>query len=41
VSLLAIDSVSGPEAAYLSSLASGLGLSAEATNHMKQALANA
>jgi uncharacterized membrane protein YebE (DUF533 family) len=41
VSLLAIDTVSGPEAAYLSSLASGLGLSEEATNHMKQALANA
>jgi uncharacterized membrane protein YebE (DUF533 family) len=41
VSLLAIDSVSGPEAAYLASLASGLGLSEEATNQMKQALANA
>jgi uncharacterized membrane protein YebE (DUF533 family) len=41
VSLLAIDVASGPEAAYLSSLASGLGLSDEMTNHMKQALANA
>lgn len=41
VSLLAIDAASGPEAAYLSSLASGLGLSQEATTHMKQALTNA
>ena len=41
VSLLAIDAASGPEAAYLASLASGLGLSEDATNHMKQALSNA
>jgi uncharacterized membrane protein YebE (DUF533 family) len=41
VSLLAIDAASGPEAAYLASLANGLGLSDEVTNHMKQALANA
>ncbi len=41
VSLLAIDAASGPEAAYLASLASGLGLSEEAVNHMNQALINA
>jgi uncharacterized membrane protein YebE (DUF533 family) len=41
VSLLAIDAASGPEAAYLASLASGLGLSEDATNRMKQAIANA
>jgi uncharacterized membrane protein YebE (DUF533 family) len=41
VSLLAIDAASGPEAAYLASLANGLGLSDEVTNHLKQALANA
>lgn len=41
VSLLAIDAASGPEAAYLALLASGLGLSEDATNHMKQALSNA
>jgi uncharacterized membrane protein YebE (DUF533 family) len=38
---LAIDAASGPEAAYLASLASGLGLSEDATNRMKQAIANA
>jgi uncharacterized membrane protein YebE (DUF533 family) len=41
VSLLAINVASGPEARYLASLAKGLGLSDEVTNHMKQALANA
>jgi uncharacterized membrane protein YebE (DUF533 family) len=41
VSLLAIDAASGPEAAYLAALASGLGLSEEAVNHMNQAVVNA
>ncbi len=38
VSLLAIDSVSGPEASYLKELASGLGLSAEATARLKESV---
>ena len=37
-SLLAIDAVSGPEASYLKQLASGLGLSEEATTQIKDAI---
>jgi uncharacterized membrane protein YebE (DUF533 family) len=38
VSLLAIDVVSGPEASYLTELANGLGLSADATAQIKQSV---
>ncbi len=38
VSLLAIDAASGPEAAYLTELASGLGLSPDVVSSMKQAV---